>query len=174
MFQLFKIIIRILLLFGFILLIQKDYVAGQRKLTAVFYGNSALDMYEVNNLTAWLGKRPAVVVLFTSWCNSTLDALFNTQLKNVWTTGSIPLATWELFPCYGNTLPGITKLIYNGTYDTYINQFTDRLKTWLSGNDGIYGNGDDRRLYLRFGMKLHNKNIFLECRIDISLYKLKR
>ena len=161
MLKLYKIIVRTLLLFGFILLIQKDYVVGQRKLSSIFYGNSAFDMYQVNNLTSWLGRRPALVVLYTSWCTSTIDLLFDTQLMNVWKSGSIPLATWEPFPCYGQTLPGITKLIYKGVYDTYINQFTDRLKIWLSGNDGIYGNGDDRRIYIRFGMKLDNKKVFL-------------
>ena len=47
------------------------------------------------------------------------------------------------------------KLINNNTFDGYINQFSDSLKRWLAGNDGIYRNNDDRRAYLRLGMKLH-------------------
>ena len=38
----------------------------------------------------------------------------------------------------------------NNTFDTYINRFSDHLKKWLAGNDGIYGDDDDdRRAYLR-------------------------
>ncbi len=51
------------------------------------------------------------------------------------------------------------KLVYTNIYDTYINQFGDRLKTWLAGNDGIFGNNDDRRAYLRLGMK-SQRNVF--------------
>jgi hypothetical protein len=46
------------------------------------------------------------------------------------------------------------KLVNNNTFDGYINQFSDRLKQWLAGPDDIYGNDDDRRAYLRLGIKL--------------------
>jgi hypothetical protein len=52
------------------------------------------------------------------------------------------------------------KLIYNGTFDEYINQFSDRLKKWLAGSDGIYGTNDDRRAYLRLGMKFDRDGYF--------------
>jgi hypothetical protein len=41
----------------------------------------------------------------------------------------------------------------NNTFDPYINQFGNRLKKWLAGPDGMYENDDDRRAYLRLGMK---------------------
>jgi hypothetical protein len=110
-------------------------------------------MDQVANLTSWVGKGQAVVVFFTNFCNYTMNTLFDTQLNNIWSNKSIPLMTWEFFECGGKSEPGITILIHNNTFDTYINQFGDRLKTWLAGNDGIYGNGDDRRIYLRLGMK---------------------
>ena len=153
MIQLFQILTRISILFAVILLIQNRNVAGDLKLTSIFYGDGGRSMYEIDNLTSWSGKRPAILVHFTSWCPDTLDTLFDVELMNMWTNKTVPLVTWELFPCYGHTLPGITKLVHNGTYDTYINQFGDRMKSWLAGNDGIYGNEDDRRLYLRFGKK---------------------
>ena len=52
------------------------------------------------------------------------------------------------------------KLISNGTFDAYINAFSNRLKQWLAGPDGIYGNDDDRRAYLRLGMSFHRIDCF--------------
>ena len=49
------------------------------------------------------------------------------------------------------------KLVNNNTFDGYINQFSDRLKRQLAGNDGILGNNDDRRAYLRLGMEFGEK-----------------
>jgi hypothetical protein len=80
-----------------------------------------------------------------------MNNLFNIQLNNIWNNGSIPLITWELFQCGGVSQPGIIKLVNTSLYDTYINQFGDHLETWLAGNDGIIGNNDDRRAYLRLG-----------------------
>jgi hypothetical protein len=60
--------------------------------------------------------------------------------------------SWEIRDCRGDYQPGVIKLVNNGTYDSYINQFGDRLKAWLSGNDSVYGTDDDRRAYLRLGM----------------------
>jgi hypothetical protein len=57
--------------------------------------------------------------------------------------------------------PGIIKLVNNNTFDEYINEFSDRLKKWLAGNDGIYGSNDDRRAYLRLGMKSERKEKYL-------------
>jgi hypothetical protein len=151
--QLFRFLNQILLLLVFILSIKNGDTAVNYKLTSIFYGNGGFSMYEIDNLSSWVGKRPAVLVLFTNWCAGTMNVLFNTQLNNIWNNKTIPLITWELFECGGKSEPGITKLIHNGSYDTYINEYGDRLKTWLAGNDGIYGNSDDRRAYLRLGMK---------------------
>ncbi len=62
------------------------------------------------------------------------------------------MISWEIRDCRGDYQPGVIKLVNNGTYDSYINQFGDRLKAWLSGNDSVYGTDDDRRAYLRLGM----------------------
>ena len=59
------------------------------------------------------------------------------------------LITWGLYECNFISQPGIIKLVNNNTFDTYINRFSDHLKKWLAGNDGIYGDDDDRRAYLR-------------------------
>jgi hypothetical protein len=147
--------LRILLLFSFILSIKNVNVEGGNKLTSIFYGDGGQVMDQVDKLSSWTGKRSAVLVHFTNWSPGTMNILFNIQLINMWTNKTIAFVTWELFPCGGQSQPGITKLIHNGSYDSYINEFGDRLKTWLAGNNGVYGNSDDRRLYLRFAHEMN-------------------
>lgn len=131
------------------------------KLTSVFYGNQGWSMDQIGYFSSWTGKQPTVIALFTDWCNGSMVDLFTFQLNNIWNNYSIPLITWELFGCGGTSQPGIMKSVGNNFYDIYINQFGDNLKMWLAGNDGILGNSDDRRVYLRLG-KLGRINSTLE------------
>lgn len=140
-----------MLLLLFVTRVATIYAASGDKLTSIFYGNQGWSMNEIEYLTSWTGKRPTVVVLFTDWCNGSMIDLFNTQLNNIWNNQSIPLLTWEPFGCGGANQPGIMKLVRNNIYDTYINQFGNKLRLWLAGTDGIIGNADDRRIYLRLG-----------------------
>ena len=135
----------------FLIRIAIIYGTANYRLTSVFYGNQGWSMNEIDDLSTWTGKRSTVVVLFTDWCNGSMIDLFNSQLNNIWNKSAIPLITWEPFACGGASLPGIMKLVRNNFYDTYITQFGDKLRTWLAGNDGILGNADDRRAYLRLG-----------------------
>jgi hypothetical protein len=104
-------------------------------------------------MSSWIGKRAGVILYTTYWCSPGIPYLFDIRLPNIWNNKSIPLITWTLQGCDGSGQPGIVKLVNNNTFDAYINEMGDHLKKWLSGNDGIYGNDDDRRLYLRFGRK---------------------
>ena len=124
------------------------------KLTSVYYGNQGWAMNEVEYFSSWSGKRLAVVLLFTDWCNASLSNLFNIQLNNIWNNGSIPVITWEMHGCGGTSQPGITNAVSNNSYDVYVHQFGDHLRTWLSSNDGILRSADDRRAYLRLGTNL--------------------
>ncbi len=151
MIQLFRFLSQILLLFVFILSIKNIDAAVNYKLTSAYIGHGGRSMYEVGNFSSWIGKHPTVVVLFTDWCNNSMDDIFNIQLNNLWNSRSIPLITWQLFECGYRSHPGIIKLVNNNTFDIYLNQFSDRLKKWLAGNDSIYGTNDDRRAYLRLG-----------------------
>jgi mannan endo-1,4-beta-mannosidase len=108
-------------------------------------------------MSSWIGKRPGVILYTTYWCSPGIPYLFDIRLPNIWNNKSIPLITWTLQGCDGSGKPGIVKLVNNNTFDAYINEMGDHLKKWLSGNDGIYGNDDDRRLYLRFGRKFKLK-----------------
>ena len=126
------------------------------RLTSVFYGSQGWNMDEVRNFQYWLGKNQSVVVLFTDWCDGNSYNLFNHQIPNIWNTGHIPLITWEMKPCGSATVTDITVRIgRNGEFDAYIWSFGNQLKKWLSGPDGIYGNGDDRRVYLRPGHEMN-------------------
>lgn len=46
-------------------------------------------------------------------------------------------------------------LVTSGYYDSFLEEYCNFMKTWLSGDDGVYGTADDRRVHLRFahGMK---------------------
>ena len=153
---LFQRSMRVLLVLVFILVTRTAQATVTYKLTSVYYGNQGWSMNQIENLSSWTGKRPTVVLLFTDWCNTSMNNLFNIQLNNIWNNRSIPLITWELFGCGGSSQPGIIKAVNNNSHDAYLNQFGNRLKTWLAGNDGIFGNNDDRRAYLRLGMSYYS------------------
>lgn len=150
--QILRFLNQFLLPFVLIVSIKNVDADVNYKLTSVYYGNQGWFMDQIGNLTLWTGKHNVAIVLFTDWCNNSMYGLFNTQLNNIWNSKSIPLITWGLTECNGDR-PGIIKLVNNNTFDGYINEFSDRLKKWLAGNDEMYGTNDDRRAYLRLGMK---------------------
>lgn len=98
------------------------------KLPAIYYGNQGWSMDQIQSFTSWVGKRPVVILLFTDWCNTSMNNLFTYQLKNIWNNRSIPAITWEPFGCSGSSQSGIMALVANGSYDIYLNQFGDLLK----------------------------------------------
>ncbi len=144
---LFRFFSQILLLLVFISSIKIADAAINYKLTSVY------NEYR-GNLSSWVGKRQAVVEWYVDWCNQSIRWFFPDDVNATWNRFGVPLITWAPLECGGIWQAGIMRLVNNNTFDGYINQFGDRLKEWLAGNDGIYGNNDDRRAYLRLGMKL--------------------
>jgi beta-mannanase len=113
-------------------------------------------MDQVQAMESWQGKRHAIVNMFTNWnsTSKTMNNLFGQQLPNIWNNGNVPMVTWE--PTTGATTPAdIEVLIARGDYDSYITAWAVRMKTFLSGPDGVYGNADDRRAYLRFAHEMN-------------------
>ncbi len=157
--QLFRFLNQILFLF--VLLLSKKHIDAKAnsKLTSIFYGVGGWHMEQIGNISLWLGKHPTVIVFFTDWCNNSIPNMFNMQLNNLWKSGSIPLLTWTVYDCTYKPKPGIIKLVNNNTFDSYLDEYSDRLKIWLAGNDSIYGNDDDRRIYIRLGMKFEGNKI---------------
>jgi hypothetical protein len=145
--ELFWFFSQILLLLVFISSIKTGDAAINYKLTSI------CKEYR-GNVTSWVGKRQAIIEWYVDWCNNSMRWFFPDDVNTTWYRSSIPLITWVPIECGGVEQPGIMKLVNNNTFDGYINQFSDRLKQWLAGNDGIYGNNDDRRAYLRLGTKL--------------------
>ncbi|MCA1991335.1 MAG: hypothetical protein LDL41_04700 [Coleofasciculus sp. S288] len=123
-----------------------------------YYGNQGWEMEHVKALENFQGKKHAVVNLFTNWCDqtTTIDNLFNNQLPNIWSNQNIPLITWEPYLCDpASTPPDVSRRAANGEYDTYISKWVDRLKTFLSGPDGVYQTSDDRRVYIRLAHEMN-------------------
>ncbi len=131
-------------------------VLANETLQGVYYGNQGWEMNKVQALESWQGKKTAVVNSFTNWCNQTqaLDNLFDHQLNYIWNNQNIPMITWEPVLC-SSTPSNIEVLIAKGKYDTYIKNWSTRLKTFLSGADGIYNTSDDRRAYIRLGHEMN-------------------
>jgi len=119
-------------------------------LLGVYYGDQGWKMDQVKALEGWQGKRDAVVVLFTAFdtSNHGMTNLFGQQLPNIWANGNVPLITWEPYTSR-NTPADIESKIAAGSYDSYLLAWGGRLRTFLAGPDGAYGNADDRRVYLR-------------------------
>lgn len=131
--------------------------AGQAQtLLGVYYGNQGWKMEQVRALENWQEKKHAVVNLFTDWTNSTkvMNNLFGQQLPNIWANGNVPMVTWEPFTG-GQTPADIEVRIAAGQYDAYIRTWAGRLKVFLSGPNGVFGNTDDRRVYLRLGHEMN-------------------
>lgn len=119
-------------------------------LLGVYAGNQGWAMGDVRAMETWQGRRHAVVELFTDWNGSrkTLDNLFGQQLPNVWSSGNVPLVTWEPFTS-GATPADVEVRIARGDYDGYVRTWAQRLAGFLAGGDGRPGTADDRRAYLR-------------------------
>ena len=125
-------------------------------LLGIYYGNQGWKMEQVQALETWQGKSHAVVNLFTDWTTTTkvMNNLFGQQLPNIWKNGNVPMITWEPFTG-GQTPNDVEVRIANGQYDAYVTTWAGRMKTFLAGPDGVFGNADDRRAYIRLAHEMN-------------------
>ncbi len=133
-------------------------LAANETILGAYYGSQGWDMRQVAAMEQWQGKKQSVVNLYTNWDSDSavMSNLFSQQLPNIWANKNIPMVTWELFTNYSGTTPSnITALVAKGQYDAYIQTWSDRLKDFLKGPDGVYSNTDDRRIYLRLGHEMN-------------------
>lgn len=130
--------------------------ANGQALLGVYYGNQGWKMDQVQAMEAWLGKKHAVLNLFTDWANSTkvMNNLFGLQLPAIWQNGNVPMITWEPFTA-ARTPADVEVKIAAGQYDAYVRTWAGRLKVFLSGADGVFGTADDRRVYLRLAHEMN-------------------
>ena len=96
----------------------------------------------------WQGRTNAVVGVYTNFDPAEIDRVFP-QMLSLWQRGNVPMVSW--MPWIGNTKgPDYNAEIASGTYDAYVRSWASAMKTFLAGPDAVYGNGDDRRAFLRF------------------------
>ena len=127
-------------------------------------------LQEIADMETWMGKQHAIV--FTDphagidWLAGSMGT-YGTEMTSLWNSGHVPLIGWgSLWPlpagCSSVNCSGqnIDANIANGLYDAGLDASASALKTWLAGPDGIYGNADDRRVYLRPSQEV-NGNFFV-------------
>ncbi|GBC60519.1 endoglucanase [Desulfonema ishimotonii] len=123
-------------------------------LLGVYYGNQGWKMDEVRDMETWQGKKNAVLNLFTSWKDDSMDHLFDDQLPNIWENENVPLITWE--PFTGSDTPDdIENRIASGEFDTYIGEWADQMAVFLNGPDTAAGTEDDRQAYIRLAHEMN-------------------
>ena len=125
-------------------------------LLGVYYGNQGWKMKQVRDMESWQDKKYAILNIYTNWCDTATDNLFVQQLMNIWNNQNVPMITWEPFLCSPSRTPQDVEVqAARGTYDAYLNTWAERLKSFLSGPDGVYNSRDDRRVYLRMGHEMN-------------------
>jgi mannan endo-1,4-beta-mannosidase len=146
----------VLVLWGFLALVALSATGRTQTLLGVYYGNQGWKMEQVQAIESWQGKKNAVVNLFTDWTNTNkvMTNLFGQQLPNIWSNGNVPMVTWEPFAA-AQTPANVEVRIAAGQYDAHVTNWAGRLKTFLSGPDGVFGTADDRRVYLRLGHEMN-------------------
>ncbi len=92
--QLFRFLAEAYYLLVFISVINT--VDVNYRLTSIFYGNEGYSMDQIDHLSSWSGKRPAVITFYTHWCPDQIDTVFNIQINNIWNDTTIPLITESL------------------------------------------------------------------------------
>lgn len=133
--------------------------ASAKVLLGSYYGQEGWNMTEVAQQEQWQGKPNAVINLFTDWDPVNAANLFEQQMIAVWNHGSVPMVSW--MPYYGTATPtDISARIAAGDYDAYLNDWGNRMLTFIAGPDGINNTNDDRRVYLRFAHEM-NSNWYL-------------
>ena len=141
---------------------------AQQALLGVYYGNQGWAMDQLKAMEAWQGKRHAVVNLFTDWCNrtKTMDNLFKQQLPAIWANGNVPMIPGSRSCARPRQPRPMCCARRSGEYDTYLKAWAERLRLYVAGPDGNPGNGDDRRVYIRFAHEMNGNWYPVEHRLN--------
>jgi len=105
----------------------------------------------------WVTKTHTIQNFVAGWTSdeTKIKSLFNNMLRSWNEKYHVPLITWMPYAYRNWTAPNPNDIISSGGYDDYINNFAKKLKVFLSGPDGFFGNGDDRRAYVRFAHQMN-------------------
>jgi hypothetical protein len=108
---------------------------------------------DVKIMDTWVGKNLTLIQLYDNFCGLWI---WEYPLPMWDVVGGVPMISFQPEqPNCVSTPSGIAGLIASGQYDTYLDSFIAKTKTFLSGPNGVYGDGDDRRLYMRFAHEMN-------------------
>jgi len=141
--------------------------ASAKVLLGNYYGQEGWNMAQVSQEEQWQATPNAVINLFTDWDAALAANLFDQQMTAIWSHGSVPMVSW--MPYHGTATPiDIAARIAAGEYDGYLDDWSNRMVSFLAGPDGTLNTADDRRAYLRFAHEM-NSNWYLWS-VDPSAY----
>lgn len=111
------------------------------------------DFGRLDAVERWQGRGHAVVGLYTNFDGRQIEPAF-ALAESLWRRGNVPMISW--MPWIGSAA-GVDydRAIADGAFDDYVRAWAARARTFLAGEDGRYGNGDDRRAYLRFAHEMN-------------------
>jgi mannan endo-1,4-beta-mannosidase len=127
-------------------------VLGQQNSCSMIHGVIHGDFLQ--DYSTWIGKKPAVLTLFTDTTPSHAKFLFDFLLDSVWDFGSVPMISLQLHTSK-NTPKNIMELISKGEMDQYFTVWANRLGVFLAGPDKQYNTDDDRKVFIRFGHEMN-------------------
>jgi hypothetical protein len=116
---------------------------------AISYNSTDVTVFDT-----WVGQNLPLVQLYDDFCGLWIWEYPLPMWEDV---NAVPMITFQPNQPYCNsTSPtNIASLIAEGQFDTYLNSFIDSTKTFLSGPNGVYGDDDDRRIYMRFAHEMN-------------------
>ena len=97
----------------------------------------------------WFGRTQAIDHVLAQSTSSPTDIV--ATLNAVWSDNNVPMLTYYPRTSVSSVNGATTgnSYIAAGLQDSTLNALVSALKGFLSGPDGTYGNGDDRRLFFR-------------------------
>ena len=164
-------IIQILINFTIIALVRSKALIGDFQFVNEF-DTSLVKTWKLENAIG--NFKYSVIPFFTEMCpavntkyNWFTTVTIRNHLNNIWNASAVPIMTWQP-SCYQPELPSLSNIsnsykvrdtfireIGQGLHDDYLKNVASELKLFLSGSDGIYGNDDDRRVYVRLGHEMN-------------------
>jgi hypothetical protein len=143
---------KLLVAFYIFSLVQVSLGAIQHTLSGIAIGYNATT--DVLPFDTWAGAKVPLMQLYDNFCG---NWIWEYPLPIWQQQRGIPMISFQPEqPTCGSTTPsGIASLIAEGQYDTYLKSFIASAKEFLSGPNGVYGDGDDRRIFMRFAHEMN-------------------
>ena len=133
----------------------------QSKALLSFFNADYFDTVQYQNkqstidLQEWLSFKYPVSVYFTDMEMGSISASFDISADNLWSMGKIPVITWMAERNNASWNAQATVLLGSGSEDAYLKAYLSRLRTFISGPDGILGTVDDRRAFIRLAHEMN-------------------